>query len=405
MFGLKIALRNLLRHRARSAISLSAIGFGVIAVLLAGGFIQWVLTATRETTIYARLGHIQIVRPGYFEAGAADPFAYLLPVRSPVFDALATMQEVKLVAPRLAFSGLVSHGDSTQSFLGEGVEPQKERELSRYLFLAKGHGLSADDPTGALLGEGLAASLGVDIGDKIVLLANTASGGVNAVELHVRGLFYSSSKAFDDSALRVPLPIAQKLLRVSGAHVWVVLLNATDDTDAVTQSLRARFADAKLQFVPWSDLADFYRKTVVLFRKQVGLVQLVIALIIVLSISNTLVMSVLERTGEIGTLMALGLRRRHVLRLFAAEGVLLGAIGATSGLIVGLALAHVLSSVGIPMPPPPGMNRGFTGEILVTWPLAANAFALALVTTMLASIYPAWKASRLVIVDALRHNR
>ena len=126
MFGLKIALRNLLRHRARSAISLSAIAFGVIAVLLAGGFIQWVLTATRETTIYARLGHIQIVRPGYFEAGAADPFAYLLPVRSPVFDALATMQEVKLVAPRLAFSGLVSHGDSTQSFLGEGVEPDHQ---------------------------------------------------------------------------------------------------------------------------------------------------------------------------------------------------------------------------------------------------------------------------------------
>jgi putative ABC transport system permease protein len=194
-------------------------------------------------------------------------------------------------------------------------------------------------------------------------------------------------------------------LRVSGAHVWVILLNTTEDTEAVLQALRDRFQRAQLQFVPWLDLADFYKKTVLLFSRQVGIVRLVIALIIVLSISNTLVMSVLERTGEIGTLMALGLRRRKILQLFAAEGILLGLIGGTLGLLIGLALAHVLSAIGIPMPPPPGMNRGFTGEILVTWPLAANAFILAATTTALASLYPAWKASRLVIVDALRHNR
>ena len=405
MLRLTVALRNLLRHRARTIISLSAIGFGVVAVLLAGGFIQWVLTATRETTIYSRLGHIQAVRPGYFDSGIADPFGYLLPAISPEFDALAAMPQVRVVAPRLAFSGLISHGDSTQSFLGEGVDPVKEEELSRYLFVAQGQPLSLQDPTGVILGEGLAASLGVGVGDNIVLLANTASGGVNAVEAHVRGLFYSSTKAYDDSALRVPLTMGQKLLRVSGAHVWVILLNTTEDTEAVLQALRGQFHLAQLQFVPWLDLADFYKKTVVLFSRQVGLVQLVIALIIVLSISNTLVMSVLERTGEIGTLMALGLRRRKILQLFAAEGVLLGLIGAMLGLLVGLALAHVLSAVGIPMPPPPGMNRGFTGEILVTWPLAANAFALAAATTTLASFYPAWKASRLVIVDALRHNR
>jgi putative ABC transport system permease protein len=400
-----VVLRSLMRHRVRTIISLSAIGFGVIAVLLAGGFIQWVLTATRETTIYSRLGHIQAVRPGYFDSGTADPFGYLLPASSPEFEALSAMPQVKVVAPRLSFSGLISHGESTQSFLGEGVEPDKEKDLSRYLFIAQGESLSSQDPTGVILGEGLAASLGVGIGDNIVLLANTATGGVNAVEAHVRGLFYSSTKAYDDSALRVPLAMGQRLLRVSGAHVWVILLNNTEDTEAVLQALRDRFQRAQLQFVPWLDLADFYKKTVLLFSRQVGIVRLVIALIIVLSISNTLVMSVLERTGEIGTLMALGLRRRKILQLFAAEGILLGLIGGTLGLLIGLALAHVLSAIGIPMPPPPGMNRGFTGEILVTWPLAANAFILAATTTALASLYPAWKASRLVIVDALRHNR
>ena len=74
-----LALRNLLRHRKRATIALATISFGVIALLLAGGFIEWIFWAMRESTIQSRLGHIQVTRPDYFEAGSADPFAFLLP--------------------------------------------------------------------------------------------------------------------------------------------------------------------------------------------------------------------------------------------------------------------------------------------------------------------------------------
>jgi putative ABC transport system permease protein len=113
----------------------------------------------------------------------------------------------------------------------------------------------------------------------------------------------------------------------------------------------------------------------------------------------------MERTGEIGTAMALGFKRRTILRVFVAEAAVLGLIGGVSGLLLGLLLAKGISTIGIPMPPPPGMARGFTGEILVTSQLAADALALAFATTLLASLYPAWKASRMEIVNALRHNR
>ena len=157
--------------------------------------------------------------------------------------------------------------------------------------------------------------------------------------------------------------------------------------------------------MPWTDLADFYFKTVRLFSRQVGVVQVITALIIMLSISNTLTMSVLERTGEIGTLLAIGSRRADILRQFVAEGCLLGLCGGTLGLTIGMILAWLISAIGIPMPPPPGMSTGITGSILVTWPLAASSFLIAVGATIVASIYPAWKASRMVIVDALRHNR
>jgi len=116
-------------------------------------------------------------------------------------------------------------------------------------------------------------------------------------------------------------------------------------------------------------------------------------------------MSILERTSEIGTMMALGARRRTILRRFLAEGAILGVLGGVIGAIAGVGLAIAISAVGIPMPAPPGMTRGFVGEVRVTFPLVSDALVLAIVTTLIASCYPAWKASRMVIVDALRYVR
>jgi putative ABC transport system permease protein len=142
-----------------------------------------------------------------------------------------------------------------------------------------------------------------------------------------------------------------------------------------------------------------------LFSKQINVVKFIIGLIIVLTISNTQMMSVLERTTEIGTRLAIGQRRRAVMRMFMAEGLLIGLAGGGLGVLLGLLLAGVISSIGIPMPPPPGMSSGFDGQILVAPTLAFDALVLALVTTFLASVMPAWKASRMNIVDALRHNQ
>jgi putative ABC transport system permease protein len=134
-------------------------------------------------------------------------------------------------------------------------------------------------------------------------------------------------------------------------------------------------------------------------------IKVIIVLIILLSISNTMTMSVMERIGEIGTAMALGVRRAGITRLFLTEGILLGCAGGLLGLAIGAPLAALISSIGIPMPPPPGMDSGYTGEILLTWNITIEAVALAACTTLVASILPAWKASRMQIVDALRHNR
>jgi len=400
----RLALRNLLRQPRRSAMAVAAATFGIVALMLASGFIEWIYFDLRESTIHAHLGHLQVVRPNYHSSGRSDAFAYLLPAGGAVLDMLAKEPGVRAVAPRLSFSGLVSHGETTISFVGEGINPGRETELSRSLIIAEGTTLREDDRGGVLFGLGLARNLGVKIGDQVVLIVTKPSGGINAVEVTVRGLFSTVTKAYDDSALRLPIETARQLLGVQGAHAWVVLLDDTRRTEAVTASLRSHLPH-EFQVVPWYDLADVYNKTVSLFSKQVEVVRVIIAAIIVLSITNTMMMGVMERTGEIGTSIALGVKRRGILGLFICEGAILGIFGGLIGLLLGFALAALISAIGIPMPPPPGMAHGFIGEILITPRLAAESFILAVVTTLAASVVPAWKASRLVIVDALRHNR
>jgi len=403
----RICLRNVLRQRRRTAIALSAIGFGVVALLIAGGFIGWILDEMRELSIRTYYGHVQVARTGYWDDAASDPYAFLVRGTPPAIARLAKDPRVATVAPRLSFAGLVSHGDNTLSFLGEAVDPAHEAAFGRSLIFMPGRGanLAPGDAKGIVVGQGLAANLGVKTGDTVVLLVNTPKGGVNAVELTIRGVFLTVNKAFDDATLRLPLAAAQALLRTDGVQSWTVLLHRSGDLEDVQDSFRADASKDKLELRPWTALADTYLRTEALFGRQLGAMALVLALLIVLGISNTMTMSVLERTSEIGTAMALGATRRDVLAQFVIEGVVLGLLGAAAGTIVGVALAALLSWIGIPLPPPPGLDTRIIAEIRVGPGLAASAFLTAAASTVVASLYPAFRASRLVIVDALRTAR
>ncbi len=402
---LQLALRNVLRHRRRSGMALVAIASGVAALILASGFNDWNFWTYRELAIRSQFGHVRVHVAGYLESGVAEPFAHLLPDDSAERRTIASTPHVTVLAPRLSLTGLVSRGDATLSFIAEGVDPAAESDLSRALLITDGENLSPDDPAGIIVGKGLAENLGVRVGEVIVLLANTSAGGLNATEVRVRGTFSTVTKAYDDAALRLPISTAQKLLRVSGAHAWVLLLDDTRHTESTVESLRKHLDGKSLEIVPWWQLADFYNKSAALMSRQVGVIKIIIAVLIILSISNTLLMSLMERTGEIGTSMALGVTRMQVLRQFLTEGLVLGALGGIAGAVIGSVLGAVISAIGFPVPPPPGMAREFPGGIRITLPLVTDAFVLAVTATLAASVYPAWRASRLTIVDALRHNR
>lgn len=400
-----LAIRNLRRNRARTLVAIFTVASGVAAYLVAGGFIAWIFLDMREATIHSQLGHAQVVKPGYFERGIADPYAFLLPAKAADERALADITGVVSVTPRLGFGGLISHGDTTLPFAGEGIDPVAERPLNIRVRILEGEDLGGMEQRNVLVGEGLARSLDVRVGDTVVLLTKTANGGAGAIELVISGIFATIAKEYDDSAIRVPIAVARKLMRVEGGTSWVVLLDGAERTKAFLDSARSRLSPKDFEVVPWSDLADFYNKTVVLFSKQVNVIEFIIGLIIVLTIANTLTMSVLERTVEIGTSLAMGVGRAIIMRVFLFESLLIGILGGSAGIALGWLLAMLISYIGIPMPPPPGMAHGYVAQVIVSGELVLNAVVLAMVSTSLASILPAWKAGSMNIVDALRYGQ
>lgn len=400
----RLGVLNVLRRRGRSLTALAAIAFGVVALLIAGGFVEWILSEMRELSIRTWYGHVQIAREGYWEKGSADPEKYLVNGTPAVIEQLRNDPRVLTVAPRIRFAALASHDETTLSFLGEGVNPTAEKAFGRSLIFLRGRGnnLSDDDSHSAVLGQGLAANLGARVGDKVVLLGNTPAGGVNAIEVDVRGIFLTVNQAFDDSTLRLPLPLAQRLLRIHGVHSWTALLKDSADTYAVATEIRSRAQQEGLEVRAWTELAQDYLRTEALFSRQLGAMAFVLGLLIVLGIWNTMTMSVMERTAEIGTAMALGASSRRVLMQFVAEGAILGVAGGLAGIAVGAPLAWLLSWIGIPLPPPPGLDTPIVAAIRLDAGLVVRAFLIAVTTATIASIVPAIRASRLPIVDALR---
>ncbi len=401
---INIILRNLLRQRRRSLIAIFSVGFGIAALLVASGFIEWMFVDFREATIESQYAHVQVTRPSYHENGRADPMHYLLP-EDAAASLLDGVSHVRSWGPRLGFIGLLSRGDTTVSFVGEGFNPATDLTGDRSLRIVAGVKLGATDRRKVMLGKGLATQLGAKAGDAVVVLVDNSSSGLNAIDATVAGVFESVSKAYDDSAVLVHIDAARKLLKVPGAHNWLVYLDATENTASVAAELRGRFNAKQFEVRTWDQLAEFYARAVNLFRQQLDVVRFIVVAIILLGIGNTMMMSVMERTGEIGTMMALGIKRRSVLGQFLTEGALIGLLGGLGGLALALLIGLGIDALHIEMPPPPSLTRGYIAKVLLTPGIVAEAMVIAVVTTMLASLYPAWKASRMEIVDAIRQNK
>ena len=397
---IKLALRNIFRNRRRSAITLAVIVFGAVGLILFGGYKALTFWGLRESTIRGRLGHLQLFGAGH-GSGSQKPLEHAIGNIDVLRRQIEKDPRVESTHAQITLMGLISNGDKSETFVATAVEPRKDRTL-RGQKVVEGTLLPDNESDAVVLGKGLAASLNAKPGDYLTLMTPTVTGSLNAIDVRVAGIFQTGVKELDERAVKLPLAGAQQLLQTTKVEKLLVFLRDTETTRAFRADLEKTLGKT-VEMKSWSELASFYHQVVLLYNGIFGFLGLIVFAIVVFSVANTIVMSIFERTREIGTLMAIGITRGRVWRMFFLEGLMTGLLGGVLGVIAGLALAWLINRAGIMLPPPPGYTVGYPLNVRVETPILMTAFLISVVTATLSSILPALKASRLKIVDALGH--
>ncbi|MBV6493079.1 MAG: hypothetical protein LDLANPLL_01094 [Turneriella sp.] len=411
---LKIAFRNVFRNRRRTLLTLFSIVLGCAALINFDGYQNFADWGLREMYIRSQLGHIQIYKKGYRESKGMNPFAYLIQnsddIKNTIRDTLK--DRLKVVTARLELNGLITKGGQSYNFIAQGIEVEPERIMSilddgtsSALNLKRGSRLTGEDTGSVLLGNELCDALGVQEGDLLSLMGASAIGALNATDLLWKGCFSTVSKEYDKVAAVMPLADAKRFSATDGVLKLVVMLHDTDMTNRAMEDLKTVFAKKgyDLEMVSWYELADYYKQVMIFLKGMFMVIATIIVFVVVFSIVNTLTMSVFERVQEIGTIRAMGAEGSSILKLFILEGILLGVIGGLIGMAMGGLVGFIVNHAKLLMPPPPGSSQSFVLQLKLYPSSFLIGFLVAICSSFVASIYPAFKAAKLRVVDALRH--
>jgi putative ABC transport system permease protein len=401
---LSIALRNLARQRTRTLLTLASVGVGVVSLILAAGFIDDILWQLREATIRSQLGHFQVFAPGYIDSGRREPLAHTVENPREAIAALRAIPGVATVGARLSFPASLSNGRADIAIIAEGVETAAEARIGTALITIAGTPLEGATPPGIVVGEGVAASLKLRPGDPVTVVAATRDGALNTLDAPLAGAFRGPFKDYDDRAVRLTLADAQELAGVKSANALVVLLDRDASVDAVLATARGILPRDHYDIRPWWDLADFYKSTQALYRRQFLVLLVIVSAMVVLGVANSINMSLHERQAEFGTVRAMGYDSGTVLKQIVGESAVLGIVAALMGVAAGALLARAISAAGNDMPPPPNSQKTYTAAIRLSGENIALAAVTGVVACVVGAILPARRLSRMPIVDALRRG-
>jgi putative ABC transport system permease protein len=462
----KIAWRNIVRNRRRSLMTASAVAAGALAMLLFLGYSTYIFLGM-ETGNVQRIGHLSVFRGGYFLYGTGNAAAYGIDRYQDVVSLIAhdpvLRPLVNVLTPTQSLMGIAANysGDNAASrtFVGIGLVPSDRDRMRRWdqygigrVSAAESRMSDADESRG-LIGTGLARILNLcaplalpdcppavapaapadhpdvvheDLTElarresapslarrpdapRIDLLAATVGGAPNVVSLNVSGAQPQGVKELDDAFVLMHLGLAQQLVYGRAEHKAtsiVIQLHRSDDMKSARARLTQLFRERhlNLEVRDFGELTPFYGQVVRMFTGIFLFIALVMGMIVLFAVINTMTMNVMERTNEIGTIRAMGLRRSQVRAQFIAEGALIGLIGATVGAVLAVVVAALVNASGLTWVPP-GNNVAMPLDLnVVGRPVLAFGAWLALVlVAIVAALLPANRAARLSVVDALRH--
>ncbi|HET8705827.1 MAG TPA: FtsX-like permease family protein, partial [Pseudomonadales bacterium] len=365
MKWLEFAFRNVWRNRRRSLVTILIAALGAYSLLTSAGFGLWTYEALKEASTREN-GHLVLSHPAFFQREEEVSMQFGLEDYQGIQRSVASDPRIKNFLPRIQFSGLVSNGDKSAIYLGTGVEPDEFSIKGPFLTMRDGRVLNASsDVPEVMLGKDLAASMGAKIGSSLTLLATTAAGALNAVDVQVVGIFSVGVPEVDKRALYSTIGTAQDLLGTKKVSTLSLFLDDTESTLDVMEAIHKKLPELGIK--PWWELAFYYESVKALYNRLFGVIGCIMLVLVFFSVYNTMSMTVIERTRETGTLAALGAYPGELVRNFLLEAFVIGLIGVAIGMAGAALTSVILDHANVQMPPPPGRSTGY--PLLIRKPL------------------------------------
>jgi putative ABC transport system permease protein len=414
---LTLSLRNLLRHTRRTLLTATALVFGIAIMILGRAWTAATAQAVVEPAKLSTLGHVQVwAKEAAAEEGGEASFIapqnnyrLIQGPRSVVDTVLRAEPRLEAGLSRLMVGSLLSSGEVSMEGLLIGIDERSRAAVSPALELREGR-FPRPGEKGILLNRGVARKLGVKPGDSVVALGTTADGRLSGIRLVVTGVWkVRGLDAYEWGSCFTTVEAVQELLDAGDAAGVLVFRqrDARADSAPIAASVNAALEKAGVaaRATTWEEVGGPFIGGMIVTRFVGGILHVVLAIIAAAGVLNTALMSVFERTREVGTIRAIGTRRSRVVSLFLLEGLLLGLLGAAGGALLGGASVAWFARHGIPAFSE-AQRYSYGGDFLYTslhWPDLVTVPGMMVAVSVLASLGPALMAARLRPAEALRH--
>lgn len=402
----RMAWRNLRRRPVQSFLASAAVGAGLAVCILAVNFQYGSWATSVQDSVASISGHIVVQPPGYQESKDTK---LLLEDSGALAAKLQSVDPEASVLRRAFLAGLVASPNNTVAVALTAVEPEAEGQSNPLVTkIVEGAWFESDTTSRLLIGVELAKRLQVEVGDKVVV-TTSSKGEIQARPLRVQGIFKTHNTRTDAFFAVLPLAVAQKLLpQHSDPATQIALVRDTLRLpDGMHAAATAAVGEGP-EVLTWEGALPELKQAEELDKVGGRFIWAFLAVIATVGILNVLLMSLFQRTRELGVMLAVGMRPMEVGRLLVAEGLLLGLVGAFFGYLGGLAMTWPMKVYGIELTEisnqMPTANAAIDTILRAQYQIPQNLYwALFFVfLSVLSSLWPAFRAARLEPVDSIR---
>lgn len=402
----RIAFRNIWRNPWRSALTSGATAFGLAAFLFLYAFTDGFFEQMIDNSTDFLTAHVQIEPQGYRDE--LSPGLYISQPEN-ILSKLQQYPSMVAAAPRIQVESMISSPTKTEPLILTGVKPDMETQVTRlHNVIIKGEYLKANNKSDIVLGKKLVEKLDLRISEKVVVTTQLADGSLGSAAYRLVGVYQTNNEIFDRAYGFIGLQQAQSLLAMPNRISTIAIrLQKRDLSQSTAINLDKILAGSQYKAKSWQQIMPVLVQMIDVTRLMFFVVLAIVFVVVAMGVTNTLFMSVMERTREFGVMLAMGTEPRLIVRMVVYESIVLGLIGIVLGIIMGWLLVLYYSD-GMDLSGFSGATSTIPGLTDIIYPVLIidNIWLPTLIlfiTGVVAAFYPALRGARLSPVVAIRH--